>query len=72
MSTVLLAAGAALALVVLAVLAAVSRIKVAGPNEAFIITGRKGRSAADLSGQKVVMGASVSSCRSSSATPCST
>ena len=36
-----------------------SRIKVAGPNEAFIITGRKGKSAADLTGQKVVMGASV-------------
>jgi flotillin len=40
---------------------------VAGPNEAFIVTGRKGRSvegadgvmATDLSGQKVVMGASV-------------
>jgi flotillin len=44
-----------------------SRIKVAGPNEAFIITGRKGRSvtsaagvrSTDMSGQKVVMGASV-------------
>ena len=44
-----------------------SRIKVAGPNEAFIVTGRKGRTATaadgsrstDLSGQKVVMGASV-------------
>lgn len=43
------------------------RIHVAGPNEAFIITGRKGRAAAgataraaaDLSGQKVVMGGSV-------------
>ncbi|CAM3308331.1 flotillin family protein [Stackebrandtia soli] len=44
-----------------------SRIKVAGPNEAFIVTGRKGKKtvtadgtiATDLSGQKVVMGASV-------------
>lgn len=47
----------------------VRRIKVAGPNEAFVITGRKGQGAVrnpetgevstDLSGQKVVMGASV-------------
>ena len=46
----------------------VSRIKVAGPNEAFIVTGRKGKPvtnpetgsiSTDLSGQKVVMGASV-------------
>lgn len=42
----------------------VKRISVAGPNEAFIITGKKGRGStgtemADLSGQKVVMGASV-------------
>ncbi|NUR71947.1 MAG: flotillin family protein [Hamadaea sp.] len=44
-----------------------SRIKVAGSNEAFIVTGRKGRRveaadgtrSTDLSGQKVVMGASV-------------
>jgi flotillin len=61
-------------IVLLAVLAALvvgavlSRIKVAGPNEAFIVTGRKGRPvtnpetgaiSTDLSGQKVVMGASV-------------
>jgi flotillin len=54
-------------LVLLLVLYILSRIKVAGPNEAFIVTGRKGRSiesadgsrATDLSGQKVVMGASV-------------
>jgi flotillin len=54
-------------LVVLLVIYILSRIKVAGPNEAFIVTGRKGRSiegadgvmATDLSGQKVVMGASV-------------
>lgn len=44
-----------------------SRIKVAGPNEAFVVTGRKGNTtvsadgvtATDLSGQKVVLGASV-------------
>jgi len=44
-----------------------SRVRVAGPNEAFIITGRKSRAAkgepwirsTDLSGQKVVMGTSV-------------
>lgn len=68
MSTVLIALGAALALVVLAVLAVVTRIKVAGPNEAFIITGRKGQPvtnpetgvvSTDLSGQKIVMGSSV-------------
>ena len=68
MSTLLLALGAALALVVLAVFAVITRIKVAGPNEAFIITGRKGRPvtnpetgvvSTDLSGQKIVMGSSV-------------
>jgi flotillin len=54
-------------LVLLIVWFVLSRIRVAGPNQAFIITGRKGRSQrpqdgtslADLSGQKVVMGASV-------------
>jgi flotillin len=54
-----------LAVVVVAV--TIRRIWVAGPNEAFIITGRKGKSVSsssggvstDLSGQKVVMGASV-------------
>ena len=55
-------------LIVLIVLVVMSRIKVAGPNEAFIVTGRKGRPvtnpetgaiSTDLSGQKVVMGASV-------------
>ena len=57
----------AVALVVLLILFVLSRIKVAGPNEAFIVTGRKGRSTTgadgrrltDMSGQKVVMGASV-------------
>lgn len=60
-----------IALLVLVILVATllfSRFKVAGPNEAFIITGRKGRAvtnpetgaiSTDLSGQKVVMGASV-------------
>ncbi len=55
-------------LIILIVLLVVSRIKVAGPNEAFIVTGRKGLPvtnpetgaiSTDLSGQKVVMGASV-------------
>jgi flotillin len=63
---------AAVGLVVLLLLVGllvVSRVKVAGPNEAFLITGRKGKGAVrnpetgevstDLSGQKVVMGASV-------------
>lgn len=58
-SPVLIAlAGAGITVLVLVVFV-LSRIKVAGPNEAFIITGRKGRSAEDLTGQKVVMGASV-------------
>lgn len=59
-------AGVALLLLIFA-LVVVSRIKVAGPNEAFIVTGRKGKRiqsadgvrSHDLSGQKVVMGASV-------------
>ncbi|WP_199539084.1 flotillin family protein [Desertihabitans brevis] len=62
---------AILALVVLVVLVALlitSRYKVAGPNEAFIVTGRKGKEvknpetgeiSTDLSGQKVVMGGGV-------------
>ena len=52
---------------VVVVMFILSRIKVAGPNEAFIVTGRKGRAiqsadgstSTDMSGQKVVMGASV-------------
>ena len=52
-------------LLVLIVLLVTSRYKVAGPNEAFIVTGRKGKAVlnpetgaltTDLSGQKVVMG----------------
>jgi flotillin len=55
-------------LVLLLVLFVLTRIKVAGPNEAFIVTGRKGKEVTnpetgrlthDLSGQKVVMGAST-------------
>jgi len=58
-----------LAVLVLAIVVLVaSRFKVAGPNEAFIVTGRKGKAvtnpetgrvSTDLSGQKVVMGAST-------------
>ena len=67
MSPLLLAIVGAVALVLLIVMVVLSRIRVAGPNEAFIVTGRKGRAirgadgspVADLSGQKVVMGASV-------------
>jgi flotillin len=56
------------ALVVVIVTLVASRFKVAGPNEAFIVTGRKGKAvtnpetgqiSTDLSGQKVVMGAST-------------
>ncbi len=67
MTALAMAIGGAILLVVLLILFVLSRIKVAGPNEAFIVTGRKGRSTqgvdgrtvTDLSGQKVVMGASV-------------
>ncbi|GIF63807.1 flotillin [Asanoa ishikariensis] len=63
----LIGLGGAVLLVLLLVMFVLSRIKVAGPNEAFIVTGRKGRATVssagirqtDLSGQKVVMGASV-------------
>jgi len=59
--------GAAVLLLLVAYII-VSRIKVAGPNEAYIITGRKGAPVKnpetgdisyDMSGQKVIMGASV-------------
>jgi flotillin len=64
---VLLSIGGAVLLLILLVALIMSRLKVARPNEAFIITGRKGRSvtgssgevSTDLSGQKVVLGASV-------------
>lgn len=58
----------ALGMLVLVVALVVQRVKVAGPNDAFIITGRKGKPvknpetgqiSTDMSGQKVVMGASV-------------
>ena len=54
-----------LALLVLLVLLVTSRYKVAGPNQAFIVTGRKGKAVlnpetgaltTDLSGQKVILG----------------
>ncbi|HXH57474.1 flotillin family protein [Iamia sp.] len=66
--TALIALGGLLALILFLVLFVVTRIKVAGPNEAFVVTGRKGKEVTnpetgelthDLSGQKVVMGASV-------------
>ncbi|MBN1095473.1 flotillin family protein [Blastococcus sp. TML/C7B] len=65
--TLLYAIGGLAALVILLVLLVLSRIKVAGPNQAFLVTGRQGRQITDAagvvsrdsSGQKVVMGASV-------------
>jgi flotillin len=65
--TLLIAAGGIVVLVIVLVLFVLSRIKVAGPNQAFIVTGRQGRQVTDpagvvsrdSSGQKVVMGASV-------------
>lgn len=67
MEPIVTAIGGAALLVFLLILFVISRIKVAGPNQAFIVTGRKGRTTKgtdgavlrDLSGQKVVMGASV-------------
>ncbi|CAI9408289.1 MULTISPECIES: flotillin family protein [Aestuariimicrobium] len=59
---------AAVVVAVIAALLIVSRYRVAGPNEAFIVTGRKGKEvrnpetgilSTDLSGQKVVMGGGV-------------
>lgn len=67
MSPIIIAVIGLFILAVFVVSAIVRRIRVAGPNEAFIITGRKGQRvrgqdgalSQDLSGQKVVMGASV-------------
>jgi flotillin len=60
MSPVLIGGAGLAVLVVVLVVFVISRIRVAGPNEAFIITGRKGKAGgSDTSGQKVVMGASV-------------
>jgi flotillin len=67
MEPLVIAIGGGALLLFILILFVVSRIKVAGPNQAFIVTGRKGRASRnadgsqirDLSGQKVVMGASV-------------
>jgi len=66
-NTLLLALAGIVLLVLLVLLVVVRRIKVAGPNQAFLVTGRKGRAvtspsgtvSTDNSGQKVVLGASV-------------
>ncbi|GAA1139823.1 flotillin family protein [Nocardioides aquiterrae] len=64
----LIAVGGLVVLLVLLVLLVTSRYKVAGPNQAFIVTGRKGKAvlnpetgqlSTDLSGQKVVLGGGV-------------
>lgn len=64
----LIAIGGLVVLLVLLVLLVTSRYKVAGPNQAFIVTGRKGKAvlnpetgqlSTDLSGQKVVLGGGV-------------
>jgi len=66
-STVVAVIGLAV-LVLLIVLLVTQRYKVAGPNEAFIVTGRKGKQvrdadtgavSTDLSGQRVVMGGGI-------------
>ncbi len=63
-----IAIGGLILIVVLLGLLLISRYKVAGPNEAYIVTGRKGKAvrnletgavSTDLSGQKVVMGGGV-------------
>ncbi len=68
MSPLLIGVVGAAVLLLLVASIIVTRIKVAGPNQAFIITGRKGQPvknpetglvSSDVSGQKVVMGASV-------------
>ncbi|WP_030749191.1 flotillin family protein [Streptomyces griseus] len=68
MSPVLIAVVGIVVLVALLALAVVTRYKVAGPSEAFIITGRRGQQATDPatgrvytdnSGQKVVVGGGV-------------
>ncbi|QVT81539.1 Inner membrane protein YqiK [Nocardioides aquaticus] len=62
---VLIAVGGLVVLLVLLVLLVTSRYKVAGPNQAYIVTGRKGKAVlnpetgaltTDLSGQKVILG----------------
>ncbi|MFH9615194.1 flotillin family protein [Streptomyces pratensis] len=68
MSPVLIAIVGIVVLVVLLALAVITRYKVAGPSQAFIITGRRGkkstdpvtgRTSIDNSGQKVVVGGGV-------------
>lgn len=70
MSTIAATAGILLILLVVMAAAVASRYRVAGPNQAFIITGRKGKqgpvinpetgeSTHDLSGQRVIIGAST-------------
>lgn len=68
LSATFIAIAGLLALLVLLGLLVASRYKVAGPNEAYIVTGRKGKQvrnletgvvSTDLSGQKVVMGGGV-------------
>ena len=65
LSSPIVAIGGLIALVVLLVLLVTSRYKVAGPNQAYIVTGRKGKAVlnpetgaltTDLSGQKVILG----------------
>ncbi|NYI04936.1 flotillin family protein [Allostreptomyces psammosilenae] len=68
LSSALIAGVGIVVLIALVVLVVISRYKVAGPNEAFIITGRRGKEAVDpvtgrkvtdVSGQKVVVGGGV-------------
>ncbi len=68
MSPVVLAVVGVFVLLVLLALVVVTRYKVAGPSEAFIVTGRRGKTATDPetgrvftdnSGQKVVVGGGV-------------
>jgi flotillin len=67
-SAVLVPIAGIVVLLILLVLLITSRYKVAGPNQAFIVTGRKGKAVinpetgeltTDLSGQKVVLGGGV-------------
>ena len=68
LSSPLVALGGLVVLVVLLLLLVTSRYKVAGPNQAYIVTGRKGKAvlnpetgalSTDLSGQKVILGGGV-------------
>lgn len=57
--TPILTIGALIVVVALMGLAIAKRYRVAKPNEAFIVTGRKGKTSDDLSGMKVVTGGGV-------------